>query len=101
MIGGPLPVMWDAVPVSWSEWRAEWSSLEAHLPVDALACERCGVLDRRAVSSARHPAAGRLVAFRCQHCALDSVHVLETGETWILGPEDYGPDGSHEADVLF
>lgn len=93
--------MWDAVPVEWSAWRTARTTLSLHMPLDAVACEECGVLDDPVTALGRRPGSGRLHASRCQHCGLDSVTDLEAGETWTLGPEDYGPDGSHEADVLF
>ena len=37
-----------------------------------------------------------LHATRCPSCGRDEVHDTRTGETWVLGPEDYGPDGSRE-----
>lgn len=35
-----------------------------------------------------------LCATRCAGCRHDTVHDERTGETWDLGSEDYGPDGS-------
>lgn len=35
-----------------------------------------------------------LVAYRCVGCGLDTVYDDRAGESWVLGPEDYGPGGS-------
>lgn len=35
-----------------------------------------------------------LVCWRCPNCRVDEVWDTRAGETWLLGPEDYGPDGS-------
>lgn len=36
-----------------------------------------------------------LICWRCPNCRVDQVWDMRTDETWILGPEDYGPLGSN------
>ncbi|QGJ92721.1 hypothetical protein QDA04_gp51 [Microbacterium phage Megan] len=100
----PLPALWDGLPVTWSPW-------EPHVHV--FICdrsrrtvpppERCPGCDRLWLPASCH---GRmrmpldrwdiayLVAWRCPECGHDEVFDWRTKESWSLGPEDYGPEGS-------
>lgn len=99
-----LPTYWDGLPVEWGELALTRGSIDLHLPPS---CTQCG--------SARSPwrAGGTLVlgadprvgaarrqlalyAQRCRDCQHDVVYDERTGQTWDLGPEDYGRTGSSE-----
>lgn len=97
-----LPAKWDGTPVRWREWRDVWSSADIHWPREACSC---GSTARplRAGGTVLTPSAehGRapswplwLHAQRCPDCQHDVIYDARTGETWDLGPEDYGRDGS-------
>lgn len=103
-----LPARWDHQPVEWDTWREDVSSIRFHGWEEP--CDRCGSTDlpwiawgRVYGSATRIPVLGFrrtvlkcLCAFRCPNCLLDTVHDETTGKFWELGPEDYGPQGSHE-----
>jgi hypothetical protein len=99
----PLPPLWDAAPVCWSSLAGIGGSINLHIPPEP--CDTCGSL------APRWHARGdvqtepnrlgqrrwciRFLATRCRACHTDVVHDRWSGETWVLGPEDYGPEGSH------
>lgn len=97
----PLPAMWDGQEVEWEDWEMDGTTLRGHLPDEQRACDGCGDVGGRLNYCRGHLLDGdcnvspgpRLYAFRCQSCGHDDV--LEWGgESWCLGPEDYGPNGS-------
>lgn len=98
-----LPTRWDGRAVTWTDLRVGRGSLDLHFPPG---CDECGS-DRppyRALGTVEHgrdPHTGRtsrvtaLTAERCPVCLHDVVYDGRTGESWDLGPEDYGRAGSH------
>lgn len=77
--------------------------------VQPLPGQTCTVADERTLPSGRVYVRGLtpskeipaypllcLNATRCTGCGHDVVHDQRTGQTWDLGPEDYGPHGSSE-----
>jgi hypothetical protein len=97
-----LPPRWDGVLVEWTDLGLTGGSMDLHFPPK---CETCG--DTRppwrsggTLQLGRDPHTGRTVrrfdlyAERCQGCLADVVYDERTDETWALGPEDYGPEGS-------
>lgn len=104
-----LPPKWDGVPITWHGWTSLQSSIDWHLPLDQLACDKCGGLGEgtlinwgsRTVDG--HPTRIRDIwAARCPHCGHDTVHDARTNEHWDLDPDDYGDEGSTETkDTLF
>jgi len=100
-----LPPAWDGLPVEWRGWGATPTTLGYHLPLDAIACRRCGSLDEQlhnvgvvdlgpsddAEDSGRYI---RLLAFRCPDCRHDQVLDQDDDELWDLDESDYGDDGS-------
>ena len=98
-----LPPLWDGVPIEWGEWKRHDSTLVLHLPVDQIACDKCGALDESDVAFGRRGNLVNLVAHRCRHCAHDTVEDRLTDEWWDLDPDDYGMVGSQapEPDTLF
>lgn len=110
--GRPLPVSWDGVPLEWSEWSDQRTTLAYHLPVDQLACRQCGAVDEPLTSRGRRvfrhgvlaiSGSTALHASRCRHCRHDVVTDMDTEESWDLEPEDYGPTGSNppQPETLF
>jgi len=100
-----LPSKWDGLPVEWGDLRlVTGGSLDLHLPP---VCGECGstaspwraggvlllARDEHTGRQVRHLA---LYAQRCRECMHDVVYDERTGQSWDLGPEDYGPDGSTE-----
>lgn len=102
-----LPPLWDGVPVSWGGWSLAWSSLNYHLPLHELVCDKCGGLGDMGINWGMRPAEDGtqcrdIVAARCQDCGHDTVTDHRTKETWELDPDDYGDEGSTETkDTLF
>ena len=97
----PLPSRWDGDRVKWGAWETDGTTLSWHLPEDRRACDGCGDVEGRLthcrgdlLDAGGNPRRGRrLYAFRCLSCGHDDV--LDWGyESWCLGPEDYGPNGS-------
>lgn len=95
-----LPPLWDDQPVQWQGWeRPVWTTLALHLPLESLACRKCGNLAAasRNAGVVRPPGAGhptrRLFATRCD-CGHDQVYDLDTDELWDLEDSDYGDAGS-------
>lgn len=94
-----LPVTWDGHPVTWRGWTSASTTLQYHLPLEDLACRRCGSLNERQVNTgvvAHHGAreVERLAAFRCPDCHHDQVLELDTDRLWDLDETDYGAAGS-------
>ena len=99
----PLPPKWDGEPVRWSPHERFRGSIEYHFRE---ACETCGSLTppwyargetlTRADRSGRRRWYIRFLAVRCRDCHHDVVVDETSAERWDLGPEDYGPEGSHE-----
>lgn len=85
------PPRWDGHLV---HWEPMVTSLDLHRK--PAPCDRCGSRAPRIhwvghVDGERYP---RLILDSCPRCGLDQVVDVDRGETWILGPEDYGPEGS-------
>lgn len=105
-----LPDLWDWEPVKWSPWRDDLitgSSFQFHAPVEALACDKCGVLGKQRVCFGIRPIrrdlgetypVRSLRAFRCADCGHDTVTDQRTNEHWDLDETDYGPAGSAPPD---
>lgn len=101
-----LPDMWDWEPVKWSPWRDDLingSSFQFHAPLEALACNQCGVLGKQHVCFGKRPIRRdlgetypirSLFAFRCADCGHDTVIDQRTEESWDLDDTDYGIAGS-------
>lgn len=98
-----LPRAWDGMHVEWETLAGRGGSIEIHFPH---ICDACGS-DRApwyAGGRVKHtdPRTGRahhvvrFVARRCRDCHHDEVYDKRAGQWWELGPEDYGPEGSHE-----
>ena len=96
-----LPATWDGEAVEWSSLAVTGGSLDLHIPPH---CDECGstrapwraggsVLSAPNRAGQRHRAL-RFHAARCRDCLHDVVSDENTGESWDLGPEDYGPGGS-------
>lgn len=126
-----LPPSWDGVPVEWSTWSQDRTTIIHHAPPEQMACDQCGAVDEAMFSfGTRPPPDGAtfsttitkttrsghqyesrrdvpawpvmdLVAARCRHCWHDVVTDQRTGERWDLEEEDYGPTGSTQTDTLF
>ena len=104
IVGGlsrPLPSRWDGDRVKWGTWEEDRTTLRGHLPDDRRACDGCGDVEGRITccrgdlldEDGNVRTERRLFAFRCLSCGHDDV--LDWGhESWCLGPEDYGPNGS-------
>lgn len=97
-----LPAKWDGLPVEWGDLQLTGGSLDLHLPP---VCGECGstAAPWRAggvLTLGISPRTGNpqrriaLYAQRCRECLHDVVYDERTGQSWDLGPEDYGPDGS-------
>ena len=99
----PLPPMWDGKPVRWSGLERVRGSIEYHFPPDE--CDICGSVDPHWSAKGEMMTAPdragrrrwyiRFWATRCRGCHVDVVRDARTDEVWQLGPEDYGPKGSH------
>lgn len=100
-----LPDMWDWEPVQWGKWTSTLhrSSLAFHLPLDALACDKCGTLGETLVCFGKRPArrdlgetvpTKNLWAYRYADCGHDAIHDKRTNEHWDLDDTDYGIAGS-------
>jgi hypothetical protein len=122
----PLPPKWDGVPVEWTAWRLDRTTIAYHAPADQLVCGKCGTVDESMhAMGKRLPPEGEMVrstetrklksgrtyerevwvpawpvydlfASRCRHCGHDAVTDQRTGDAWDLDESDYGPDGSNE-----
>lgn len=99
----PLPAKWDGEPVRWSSHERVHGSINFHFREP---CDTCGSLAQPWFAKGEMRTAPdrlghqhwhiRFLATRCRDCHHDTVHDEQTDETWELGPEDYGPNGSHE-----
>jgi len=116
-----LPVLWDGQRVDWTMTEPlEGQLFICPPPKEREACPGCGLrAEPVAWRGLVHPLEGAtfrissptpkrphrevdvpawpviaLYAWRCPNCRVDEVWDLRTNETWTLGPEDYGPDGS-------
>lgn len=119
-----LPATWDGVPVEWTDWRLDRTTLAYHAPLDELVCGKCGTVDESMhAMGKRPPAEGEMVrstqtrklksgrtyerevwvpawpvydlfAARCRHCGHDTVTDQRTGQAWDVDDSDYGPNGS-------
>lgn len=110
-----LPPMWDGHPVRWGAWSREpaarMCALDASGQAEATqtACTECGTVQtvdliaRGRVLSSLRGTSGQLcegallttlIADRCEHCGHDTVHRLDTRESWDLTPSDYTDTGS-------
>lgn len=108
-----LPPKWDGVPVTWRGWQVFESSMDFHLTLDQLACDKCGGLGEGTLINTgtrpnTEPEEGgptqlrNITAFRCPHCGHDSIWDMATDLHWDLDPNDYGDEGSTETkDTLF
>ena len=99
-----LPAYWDGMPVEWGDLAVTRGSLDLHLPPK---CDACGSTtapyraggtltlgaDKRSGRPLRRLA---LYAQRCRVCQHDVIYDERTGQSWDLGPEDYGPQGSSD-----
>lgn len=92
----PLPPKWDGHRIDWGEWELVSDFQFTHLKSGA--CQHCGHPGDRAtiLGLVRAPKPFYLVLFRCLHCDGDEVISADTFQAWVLGPEDYGPEGSTE-----
>jgi hypothetical protein len=98
----PLPAKWDGEPVRWSDLSHIHGSIDYHFRE---ACETCGSLAApwyakgemltKADRFGRRHWFIRFLARRCRDCHHDVVNDRTADETWDLGPEDYGREGSH------
>ena len=96
---GPLPISWDDEPVEWGLWEpaiqifiCDRSSRRKYQPE---VCAGCGRPSHgQPMCWGKRRGIRDLVAFRCTGCGHDSVLDRRTGESWELGPEDYGLAGS-------
>lgn len=117
-----LPPAWDGLAVVWREWQLlEPTTLVYHLPLEDLACDKCGSLEPRtwyagglralsqavtrsqlegaqAARKAGQFGAWTLAAYRCADCGHDRVLDLDTWELWDLDPDDYADVGSWDGD---
>lgn len=95
-----LPAKWDGEPVRWDDLRLAGGSLHLHLPHTCQACGHDGEPWTAGGRMLADPTRAvrhwyiRLWVERCRACLVDVVHDHRAGESWELGPEDYGPDGS-------
>lgn len=102
-----LPPLWDGVPVTWLGWTVTWSTVMLHLPIDQVACDKCGGLGNRGINWGTRPTddvspCRDIVAARCQDCGHDTVTCHRTKTTWDLDPDDYSDAGSTETkETLF
>lgn len=93
----PLPPLWDGEPVEWGLWEPHMAMHLCDRNIrnpKLLRCEGCDILD---VSTSAWGKIGRyrsLLASRCPECGHTSVYDERSRESWTLGPEDYGTQGS-------
>jgi predicted RNA-binding Zn-ribbon protein involved in translation (DUF1610 family) len=120
-----LPPRWDGHRVEWRPWTSLRTTMRLHSkPEPCPSCG--STADQASSAGTLHPLLGEMVevtrmkrtkrsgreysvraqrpataylalfAYRCPDCGLDTVWDTRTDEWWELGPEDYGPDGSHD-----
>lgn len=117
-----LPPKWDGLAVIWEPWEPAGDIFIC--PAAPTGCTECGstatpissrgtvavshIVTRQRLADyltnrsrlgplayrARILGTGRLFAYRCPDCHHDSVHDLNTRESWDLDCTDYGDDGS-------
>lgn len=91
--------------MTWCGWVPIQTSMDYHLPLDQVACDKCGGLgEGTLINSGARPATipregwatliRDIFATRCPHCGHDRVWDSVADEYWDLDETDYSDAGS-------